>query len=405
MIRLLALCGAILMAPAAVAQSTAPERSQRLAELVDHAWARASAGRLVEGRLAEADAGRAQAESPFAGSPSLSLSTRTDQFDRNRGIEEHDVMVAAPVWLPGQRAARGALVDAEIAEAQARVEAQRLQLAGEVRERVWAVAAAESELEHAEVHAASARDLEADIARRVKAGDLPRTDLLLAQQERLIAMTAVQGARAKQAQAAARLRALTGYAALPVSYSEQTPPAYSQMQSHPRILAARLASERAMKRIRFIGSARRDAPEVGLSYRWEQGAGENGYDRSVGIGIRIPFATDARNRPLDAAAQTEAATAAAEEQAALADVEADIAAAQAALDSARANLALHEERSVSAQDRSALLKKSFDLGELPLSEYLRAHAAARGAAASMEHARGELGLAQARLNQAMGVLP
>lgn len=381
------------------------ERPAALTDLVEQAWTRASAGRLAEGRVNEADASQAVASSAFNGSPSLSLATRTDKHARDRGVEEHDVELAAPLWLPGQRSARSALADAEMSEAQAQVLAARLALAGEVRERVWNLADAQSELAHAELHAQAAQRLEADVARRVSAGDLARTEGLLAKQERLAAMATVQKARSDRAAAAAKLQTLTGSAQLPARYEEAPHSGPLTQEVHPRIAAARLASDRAAKRARFVGSARRDAPEIGVSYRWERGAHESSYDQTVGIGIRIPFASDARNRPIDAAAQTDVATAAAEERAALDEVQADIAAAQAALDGAEQSLLLAEERRAAAQERAGLLKKSFDLGETGLAEWLRVQTEASVAGIAATRARSERGRAVARLNQAQGVLP
>ena len=397
--------GIVAIAWATAMPAAGQERPSDVTQMVEQAWSRASAARQAEGRVNEADAGRAQASSPFAGSPSLSLATRNDKLARDHGVEEHDVSVAAPIWLPSQRSARGALAEAEVGEAQARVQAARLMLAGEVRERIWALAAAESDLEHAQIHAEATQRLEADVMRRVNAGDLAYVEGLLAKQERLIAMAAVQAARSKHAEAASKLQALTGYAQFPARYEEAIHNDSPSLEAHPRVLAARLGSDRAAKRIRYVSSTRRDAPEVAVSYRWERGVSDSAYDQTVGVGIRIPLATAARNAPLDAAALTEASTAAAEERATLDGVQADIAAAQAALESAEQNLLLTEERNATASERTTLLKKAFDAGELGLAEWLRAQGTARGAEVALEHARTEHGLARARLNQARGVLP
>lgn len=397
--------GIVAIAWAIAMPAAGQERPSDVTQLIERAWSRASNARQAEGRVNEADAGRAQASSLFAGSPSLSLATRNDQLARDHGVEEHDVSVAAPIWLPGQRSARGTLVETEVSEAQARVQVARLVLAGEIRERIWDLAEAESELEHAQIHAEAAQKLEADVMRRVNAGDLARTEGLLAKQERLIAMAAVQTARSKRAEAASKLKALTGYGELPSRYEETIHNAPPPLEAHPRVLAARLGSDRAAKRIRYVSSTRRDAPEVAISYRWERGVSDSAYDQTVGVGIRIPLATTARNAPLDAAAQTEAATAAAEERAALDGVQADIVAAQTTLESAEQNLLLAEERNATASERAALLKKAFDIGEFGLADWLRAQSAARAAEVALERARTERGLARARLNQARGILP
>lgn len=384
--------------------ANAASAQENLKELVDRAWARAVSVRAAEGRIAEADAGRAQAESLFAGSPALELATRSDRFNNDRGLREHEVALSAPIWLPGQRAAHGKFVDAETAEAAARLNAAHLELAGLVRERVWALVAAEAEYAHAQLHAEAAKRLEADTLRRVKAGDLARTDALLAMQEALNAMAEVQAAKRVRAEAAAKLQALTGSAQLPSVYEEHDVPAPS-LEAHPRVLAARLAAERAQRRVRLLSTSRSDAPEVALSHRWEQSVDDPSHERSIGISVRIPLATDARNRPLDAAAQTEVSTTAAEERAAIDQVQADIQSAQAALAAAEEQVSLFEARHAAATERAELLNKSFELGELSLAEQLRARSAAGAAGLARERAYAERGLARARLNQAKGILP
>ena len=377
---------------------------ENLKDLLESAWTRAVSARAAEGRIAEADANRVQADSLFAGSPAVGLSTRSDRFNENRGMDEHEVALSAPIWLPGQRTARGELVDAETAEASARFNAARLELAGKLRERLWALVGAESEYEHAQLHADAAKQLEADTLRRVKVGDLARTDALLASQEALNAMVEVQVAKRARAEAVAKLQVLTGTAHLPHAYTENdvaAPP----LEAHPRVLAARLAGERAQRRVRLRSASRSDAPEVALSHRWERNTDDFSHERSIGLSVRIPIGTAARNRPLDAAAQTEVATTAAEERAVIDEVQAEMQSAEAAAAAADEQVALLEARYAAAKERADLLNKSFQMGELSLAEQLRARSAAGAAGLARERAYAERGLARARLNQARGILP
>ena len=107
---------------------------------------------------------------------------RGDRFTDARGVRESEVALGVPIWLPGQRTARGEWADAQLAEADARTKLARLTIAGELRERVWQLAAATGELEVLHRRVVNATSLRDDVARRVAAGDLARTDLLLADQ-------------------------------------------------------------------------------------------------------------------------------------------------------------------------------------------------------------------------------
>jgi cobalt-zinc-cadmium efflux system outer membrane protein len=375
-----------------------------LKSAVERAWERAVTAHTLEGKRREADGSRAQAASLFAGSPALGVSNRSDRWTSRAGRQETEVSISAPIWLPGQRAARGALADAEAGQADTAIAAQKLSVAGEVRERVWTLAATDAEVALAKQRAETATALEADVARRVKAGDLARADALLAKQEALSAQAALREVETRRTEAAAKLEVLTGLPALPVRYDETILPG-GVLEAHPRIIAARAAREHAERRLRLVTSTRRDAPEVGLSYRWDRATSATPNDRTIGVAVRIPLATDARNRPLEAAAQTAIATAVAEERAARDTVQAELRTAQAALANAESLAQLSEQRSAAAGDRADLIQKAFNLGEQSLAELLRAQTGAREAEAALVRDRAALGLARARLNQAQGILP
>jgi outer membrane protein TolC len=374
-----------------------------LKSLVGRAWERAATARTLEGRRLEADASRAQADSLFAGSPAIGLSNRSDRWTDRNGIRETEVGISASIWLPGQRAAREALADAEAGQADTAISALKLSIAGEVRERIWALAAIDAEMTLAKQRAEAAATLESDVTRRVKAGDLARADALLALQEALSAQVALREAQSRRADAAARLEVLTGAIAIPEHYENVQ--AGGALDMHPRVLAAKAARERAERQLRFVSSTNRDAPEVGLNYRWDRGGSFAATDRSVGVSVRIPLATDARNRPRETAAQTEVATAAAEERTARDSVQADIRAAEAALGHAESLMQLSAERLAAARDRASLIQKAFDLGDQSLTELLRAQAGAREAENAHARDRAALGLARARLNQSRGIVP
>lgn len=374
-----------------------------LKSVVERAWERAAAARTLEGRRLEADASRAQSDSLFAGSPVIGLSNRSDRWTDHNGVRETEVSISAPIWLPGQRAAREALANAEAGQADAAIAALKLTIAGEVRERLWALAAIDAEVALAKQRAEAAAALESDISRRVKAGDLARADALLARQEALGAQAALREVETRRVEAAARLEVLTGVVVMPERYEEVQ--VGSAPDRHPRVLAAKAARERAERKLRFISATRRDAPEVGLNYRWDRGGSVAATDRSIGVSVRIPLATDARNLPRETAAQTEAATAAAEERTAIDSVQTDIRAAETALNHAESLSQLSTERLAVARDRAGLIQKAFDLGDQGLTELLRARAGAREAEIAHVRDRAALGLARARLNQSRGILP
>lgn len=374
-----------------------------LGPLVERAWERAVAGRTLEARREESGALRALAAAPFPAAPVLGLAHETDRWTDQAGQRETEISVSAPVWLPGQRAAHVALADAQATQLDAASAMLKLELAGEVRDRLWALAALESELDLARQRAQAMSELEADVARRVQAGDLAPADLLLAREEALQARASLLEVERRRREEAGRMQLLTGTAALPAS--EEALQAALGAEQHPRVLAARAARERAERNLRLVAALRRDPPEVGLSYRQERAGAGAGTDHRVGIAVRIPFGGDPGNGPREAQARTELATAAAEERAALASVKTGIESAGAGLQQAEALTRISEERLSAARERSEMIQKAFELGEQGLPDLLRAQVALRESELAHARDRAGLGLARARLNQARGILP
>ncbi|MES2206891.1 MAG: TolC family protein [Pseudomonadota bacterium] len=375
-----------------------------LKSVIEHAWQRAVAAHTLEGKRQEVQANRLQANALFAGVPAIGLANRQDRWTTRTGTQENEVSLSAPIWLPGQRSARNRLLDAESTQTESAMMASKLNLAGEIRERLWALVAIEAECDLAKKRVKASEALETDIKKRVKAGDLSRADALLARQETLNAQSALQDAEIKRVEALARWEVLTGLKTLPAHVEEAVQSA-SDITHHPRLLAAYSARLRAEKHLQLVAATRRDSPEVGVNYRWEQNGNLSPNIRTIGMAVKIPFATEGRNRPLEAAAQTEIATAVAEERIATETILAELKTAKVLLEQTELRLRLSEERHMAAKTRAALIQKAFELGDQSLMEWLRARAPVLEAEATLARDRAALGLARARLNQAQGILP
>lgn len=127
----------------------------------------------------------------------MGLSQRSDRWNDRNGVQETDISLSAPVWLPGQKSARQALAQTSSDDLEAQIASARLARAGEVRERLRAVAAAREALTEVQDHLHYLEGLANKVLQRVRAGDLARTDGMLAQQEVLASQGAVAAAQAK----------------------------------------------------------------------------------------------------------------------------------------------------------------------------------------------------------------
>lgn len=371
---------------------------------LDAAWQRAVAARESDGQRRRAEADRVATSSVWAAPPSLELSHRDDRLHGNAGRRETEVGVAVPLWLPGQRAARADTADAVAAQAQAAEQVARLRLAGELREAAWQLAALQAELAQLDSHAQALKQLADDVERRVRAGDLARADALAAQAEQWATSALQADARQRLQAARARWTLLTGLVAGP----DPTPAAgvdAAPATPHPDLQLAVRSTELARKRVDLMRHSRRDAPELTLGMRQDVPGRAEASQASLVVALRLPFGTDDRNRPLEALALAELDVAQTHEQRLRERLDSDIAAARDAQRSAEAQLEAETTRARLLRERAALIDKSFRAGETPLPDLLRALAAAAQADTAATRQTTALGLARARLQQALGLLP
>jgi outer membrane protein TolC len=386
---------------AAASQAASAPVTLRVA--LDAAWQRAVAAHESEGQRQRAEAESIAPQDWWAAAPSVSLSQRDDRLQSHTGRRETEIGLAVPLWLPGQRRARIDAAEAAVTQAALDATAARLRLAGELREIAGSWASLQAELTQAEAHARALRQLEDDVSRRVAAGDLARADALAAQAERLSAAVALSEARQQLEAVRAKWVLATGLTAVPAL--EMDTPDSPGGQEHPALRAAGQAVELARRRVEVARHSRREAPELSLGARQERGGFGESTQGSIVVGVRVPFGLDGRNRPMEAGALAELGIALTHEQRLRERLASDAAVAREALRAAQAQHAAATERAQALRERARLVDHSFRAGEMPLPELLRALAAAADADAALNRHAAARGLARARLDQSLGLLP
>ncbi len=382
-----------------------PARGQTLAEALNQAWARHPQTAAIAAREDEAQARAEVAGGLTPGPAALSLSSLNDRLNRNRGKQEWEAEVAVPLWLPGQQAAREAEAASAVAEVDARRAALRLQIAGEVRDTWWAVAAARHARDLAGQRTATARALEADVLRRFKAGDLSRVDANLARGERLAAEAEAIEAGAALLQAEQAYRTLTGAAAPAVLSEEQPARMREPAEDHPQLAAAAAVARNARARLKVAEETRRDAPELAVRMVRDRGEFGEPYANTVGVKLTIPFSSGPRVRQENAAARIESSQADAEQALAQLKLKLDAEKARLDLDAAERQFAMARERRALTADNLHLAEKAFSLGESDLTALLRVRTGAFEAEAFFNRQQVARAAAQSRLKQVLGVLP
>ena len=383
-----------------------PAGAQTLGVALESAWSRHPVAMSAAPR---AEAAEALAESAASLTPrawSASVATLNDRLGADRGRQEWELEVAAPLWLPRQQNAHKALGASTREEVRASQQALRLQLAGDVREAWWAVALARTTEQLAQRRVRTAVSLEADVMRRLKVGELARMDANLAISERLDAQAALAVAHSDRRQAEEAFLALSGMAApetlTPEAVAE---PVNTPTTVHPQIAHELAAAQLARDRLTVADTTQRDAPELALRMVRERGVRGEAYANAVGVKLTLPFSLGPRARQESALARAEVAQAEGQVNLQERRVLQDTARARRELAVGQQQLQLARERADLASDTLMLAEKSFSLGESDLSALLRVRAAAQEAQGALE--REEIGVHawQSRLNQSLGVLP
>lgn len=382
-----------------------PAQAQTLADALEQAWSRNPHVAAIAAREAEAQARADVAGGVTPGPAAMSLSSLSDRMSSNRGKQDFELELGVPLWLPGQKAAREAAAESAMAEVRARRAALRLQVAGDVRDAWWAVAAARTMRELAARRVATAQGLEADVLRRFKAGDLARVDANLAQNERLAAEAELIETDAALRQVEQAYRSLTGVAAPALLASENTVSARDAAEDHPQLTALGAAARLARARLKVAEATRRDAPELSVRAVRERTDFTESYDNSMGIRLRVPFSSGARVRQAYSATQAEAVQAEAELAQAQFRLTLDVERTRLDVDAAERQLAMAQARRALTADNLRLAEKSFALGESDLTTLLRMRASAYEAESRFNRQQVARAAALSRYKQSLGVLP
>lgn len=376
-----------------------------LAEMVVAATSRNPEMKLAGAQMQVADALQRKAAQPLAGDPTANIRYQTDAIGENRGYREWEGGIDLPLWLPGQADAytheagrTGALSDLI-------GHAKHLEIAGDVRERLWAAAIARSEIEQTQAAVELARKLAKDVQRRVEAGELPRSDLLLVEKEVLQREETLHTARSRAASAERLFNRYTGLDTPREPEREQPPSQTELSDSHPQLLLAHGEVERARAHRDRVASERRSGPNLWLGGKTSRAESGYAYDSSVGIELSVPFGNSAHSAPALAEAEAALTQTQVEHSRARLALQDALIAAQLELEYSRGALARTQRRQDLADESLKMNRRAFDLGETDLVRLLQAQADAL--AARYDHQIRNLQHSQiiARLNQALGVVP
>ena len=336
--------------------------------------------------------------------PSINVQHQNDTLGSRRGEREWQAEVELPVWLPNQRNNRLKVADATQSNVAASRESLRLQVAGLLRDAVWDIAFNDNNNALATNKLTLANTLQHDVEKRYQAGEMAKTDAMLAQQETLRAEKEQLRAEAELMHARHRYFLLTGLRELPASFEEKQSSLEDYTQSSIWVEAqSKLGlaeTERALAQVESHENL-----QVLLNMRRSQGAFDNMSNDSVGVKVRIPFGGETRSAPIKAAAEMHVGAALTEQETLRYTLEAAMHEAEHNLSVSRAELLLVTRQYEIAKESARLAQKAFQLGETDLVSLMRVQAQTYEAERAFTTRKIQVQWDIARYNQVVGVLP
>ena len=352
----------------------------------------------------EIDARAKYADSLFPRAPAIGLSNQNDALTSRRNQLEWEVALDLPIWMPQQRDARQKAAKDAANSYEDSKDSLQLLVAGMLRDSLWNINIAENQLTLAKQRDDMAQALLRDVQKRVKAGDLPASDILLAQNEALSAKTMLLNAETELKHAQYRYVLLTGQHQMPANFEE----ALSKNELSDRHPMLREASKKLLladDEKAMVMIERQDNPRISLNARSQRGPFDNVANDSLGVRVLIPLQSDSQSAPMLAAAEANLAKAQAEMMRLHYMLESAFHEAEHNLNVARATLQISQAQQRNAQESLRLARKAFALGESDLVGLLRVQAVAFEADRQYQQNQIQLLWNIARYNQAAGELP
>ncbi len=344
------------------------------------------------------------AKSLLPHAPAVSLYHQNDTIGSGRNERDWQAELELPVWLPKQRDARERVAALSAQNLSADRESLSLHAAGLLRDAVWDIAINRNEVSLYSQKMTQAKRLEADISKAFRAGELAKTDLMLVQQDTLLAQKNLVRAEAELMHARFRYTLLTGLNEIPESIEEKQSELDSFEQS-PLWLAAESKVILAHGERDLTQVEKRENMQVILNARSSQGAFDNQYNQSVGVRVRIPLDSVVRSAPMQAASELAVGEAMSQRETLRYALEAAMHEAEHNLSVSKRELEIASQQLEIAKKSAELAQKAYTLGELDLTSLLRIQSQTFEIERSYSSRQLQVKWDVARYNQAVGVLP
>ncbi|GAB4354676.1 MAG: TolC family protein [Methylohalobius sp. ZOD2] len=356
----------------------------------------------------EARAWDRRANGWLAGPTLFGVTYSGDQVGDDSGQWSLDTDLTFMIWKWGQRAAAEEVAGEAARYARHYRKALHLQVAGSVREALWDLELKRVTYETADQVLAVSEKLTEAVRKRVDAGDLPRTDLLLAKTDFLQHRSRAMSAEAEWMHARRRYLNLTRIDRAPADFEEALSAKQSISVEHPLLAAAsaRIEEEKARLRFtRFESDTGNQQIYFSVGSRHEHTTRGGPSLNGIAANLTVPFGGGTYQAPNVAAVRTALAEAETRRGELYRKLERDLHEAEHILQVDRVQLEQAKTRRQLAESNLDLSRKAFEAGEMNLIDLLKVQVFAQEALRDAQRWRVQVQRDIARYNQAVGELP
>ncbi|ESS67834.1 hypothetical protein MGMO_156c00020 [Methyloglobulus morosus KoM1] len=319
-----------------------------------------------------------------------------------------DASIAVPLWNLGQREAEQKYGIKAENSAELLTAATKLRVAGLVRGALWDMELQQVRYQQARAEIDIFEKLLAKVERRVDLGDLPRSDVLLAQTELLQKLSVLTQVEAELMHARKRYSSITQQNKIPGSYHEKLAAIKKIEFNHPTFVAMNSQIERKQAEINAFNLQNSGQTQVVVGVNSDRPSNNDqrsNNTESFNIGVNIPFGGDAYYAPHVAALNVELNRLITDREQLYRDLELAHHEAEHNMEVNEAELEIAKELKRVAEEHLGMMELSFSVGEINLMDLLKVQSRAQQAILNAKERAIILDRDIALYNQAVGVLP
>jgi outer membrane protein TolC len=376
-----------------------------LHDVVEMTYQRNPQLEVIQARLKHVNALSKTTQNLWASDPAVNVNNYNDVLTGSTGLQEWEIGMELPIWLPGQKAARQKSTEQQRSVVNASQPSLKLEIARIVRELLWGISLSKNKVSIAQQEWNIIQNLEKDVNKRVELGDLAQSDMILVQQELLSKEAAWRIARQEYVHAQHRYDMITGLNTLPANFEEIVSEDLSITLDHPALkeLHEKVIHSTAQRDQVMI--EKRGNPLLFVGTRHERATSSAGFDNAIGLSLSIPLGLSSYTTPKLTAAEVELSENRSQMELLNRELTITIQDASRELATTIEQYEFSRRQNELSQRNLALSRKSFSLGESSLFELIRIQSQAFSAERNMHQKHLEVGLQTARLNQAKGIIP